>query len=137
VTDQLCLTLDSSLAEVATLAKAIERFAATHALPLETWSAINLALEELVTNIILHGYQGQPGRVIRVEIMLRPGVLELSVEDSASPFNPLLAPEPDLTLPLHQRVPGGLGVHLVRKMMDHLEYQSSVGKNKLSMIKRF
>jgi serine/threonine-protein kinase RsbW len=64
-------------------------------------------------------------------------VVQLCVEDSAPPFNPLLAPEPDLTLPLDQRVPGGLGVHLVRKMMDHLAYQRAGGKNKLSMLKRF
>ena len=137
MTDRLYLTLDSSLAEVATLAEAMESFANRHALPVATKSAINLALEEIVTNIILHGYQGQPGQAIGVEIMFRPGVVQVCVEDSAPPFNPLLAPKPDLTLPLEERKPGGLGLHLVRNVMDGLEYQRAGGKNRLSMVKRF
>jgi anti-sigma regulatory factor (Ser/Thr protein kinase) len=136
MTDRLSLTLDSSLAEVAVLAEALERFGTKHALALETRSTVNVVLEELVTNIIKYGYQGQPGQAIYVEIALRPGVLVLSVEDNAPPFNPLLAPEPDLKVPLHQRKPGGVGLHLVRKLMDHLDYQRTGGKNKLSMIKR-
>lgn len=58
------------------------------------------------------------------------------VEDDGRPFNPLEAPEPDLAAPVEERKVGGLGIHLIRNMMDHLEYRRLQGTNLLVMKKK-
>ena len=67
---------------------------------------------------------------------VRAGEVLLCVEDSGPPFNPLQAPPPDLTLPMTERQPGGLGIHLVKQMMDRLDYGRAGAKNRLTLRKR-
>ena len=134
--DRLSVTLQSSLAEIPRLSEAIASFAARNELSVDALTAANLVLEEVVTNIIVHGLKGREGETIAVKLALEPEMLVLTSEDSAPPFNPLLAPEPDLTKPLDERRPGGLGIHLLRRMMDRLEYRRADGKNQLTMWKR-
>jgi len=135
VNDRLRVTLRSTLSDVARLGRAVEEFTAKHGLPAATCVAVNLALEEVVTNVVVHGYQCRDDQTISVELSLLPGVLVMSVEDGAVPFNPLGVPEPDLAVSLDQRQPGGLGMHLVRQMTDRLEYEHRDGKNRLVMTK--
>ena len=66
---------------------------------------------------------------------MQPEEVRVDVEDDGQPFNPLAAPEADTTKPLEERTIGGLGIHLVRKLMDGLEYQRQEGKNLLLMKK--
>jgi anti-anti-sigma factor len=134
--DELRLLLTSSPEAIPALSSAFAAFAARHNLSLRTRSAFNLALEEVVTNAIVHGYRGEQGRPIVVEVAVRAGELVAYVEDQAPPFNPLQAPEPDLSLPLEERQPGGVGVLLVRKLMDRLEYTNTDGRNRLVITKR-
>jgi serine/threonine-protein kinase RsbW len=132
----LHLHLKSSPEAVPALSSAFAAFAAELGLSLRTRSAVNLALEEVVTNVIVHGYQGREGMPIEVEVKVRLGELVACVEDQAPPFDPVCAPEPDLSLPLEQRQPGGVGIHLVRNMMDRLEYTRADGRNRLVITKR-
>lgn len=60
----------------------------------------------------------------------------LYIEDDGVPYNPLERPDPDITLPAELRKEGGLGIYLVKKLMDHAEYGHSVGKNKLRLVKK-
>jgi serine/threonine-protein kinase RsbW len=64
------------------------------------------------------------------------GELKAEVEDDGQPFNPLEAPEVDTTKPLEERTIGGLGIHLVRKLMDGLDYQRQGDRNLLTMKKK-
>jgi len=70
-----------------------------------------------------------------VKLTLGSGEITIEVEDDGQPFNPLEAPEPDTTKSLEDRLVGGLGVYLVRKLMDGLEYRRHEGKNLLVMKK--
>ena len=81
-----------------------------------------LAAEELLTNIATHAYGGQPGREARVEIRLLPEEIQIRFEDAGPPFNPLEQPAPDLEAPLATRPVGGLGILLVRQLVDRWEY---------------
>ena len=84
--------------------------------------AVELALEELFTNIVRHGRQGEAP--VRIDIGPIAGGVEVSlVESEADPFDPTRAPEVDTSLPLERRRPGGLGIHLVRKVVDSIEYR--------------
>jgi serine/threonine-protein kinase RsbW len=133
---QTSIQLKNDLAELERLSQAIADFAAGSGLPAKFLFDINLALEEIVTNVISYGYEDDREHAITVRFLLEQEELTAEVEDDARPFNPLDAPEPDLDRPLEERPIGGLGIHLVRKVMDRLEYRRQDGKNILIMKKR-
>jgi anti-sigma regulatory factor (Ser/Thr protein kinase) len=123
-------------AEVARLATLAEEFAAGHDIPVDDAMTINLVLDELVLNIIRHGYDDDAEHEIQVTLTFDDPDLTIRVEDDARPFNPLEAPPPDLDLPLEERPIGGLGIHIVRTVMDAVEYQRAGTHNVLTMRKR-
>jgi serine/threonine-protein kinase RsbW len=135
VTDTVELRLANDLAGLAGLAERVEGFGAAQGLSANVVNALNVVLDEAVSNAINHGYDAG----VRGEIAVRlrragDGVL-LEVEDDGRPFDPLQTPPPDLTLPLEQRPIGGLGVHLIRNLMDEVSYARVGGRNVLKMVK--
>jgi serine/threonine-protein kinase RsbW len=122
-------------AEIQRLAELAERFGADNGLSDEEVMAINLALDEVVANIIEYGFDDAARHDIHVMLALDGGALTIEVDDDARPFDPLAAPGPDLTLPLEDRPVGGLGIHIVRSVMDAVEYQRRDGRNVLTMRK--
>lgn len=95
-----------------------------------------LALEELVTNCIKYGYSDEDEHVIRVRIELTPGGMTVLVEDDGRPFNPLVQAEPDTNLPIEERPIGGMGLHLLRKLSDRMEYAWKDGRNRVTLHKK-
>ncbi len=91
----------------------------------------NLALEELGTNILKYGYDDTAVHEILLRVDLEPTTLRLMLEDDGQPFNPLHHPEPDVRLRAEDRVPGGLGIHLVRKLADGMDYRRCEGRNRV------
>ena len=88
----------------------------------------NLCLEELITNTILYGLKGAADRFIHVQISLSDEWLEILLKDDAPRFDPFLqAPKPVLDLDINDRPVGGLGVHLVKQVMDevHADYDGT------------
>lgn len=130
------LVIDNRVAELERLMQGLAAFARAQAIPDETVTQVTLALDEIVTNVIEHGYEGTEPRPIAVRLSLADGKLTVEVEDEGRAFNPLEAPEPDVSLPLEERPIGGLGILLARHMMDSLEYARTRGKNVLMMEKR-
>lgn len=128
--------LTSSDAELPSLAEGMESFALAHDLAPRLALELQVVLDEIIVNITRHGYHGEAGRPIAVELKLDPGLLTIHVEDEASPFNPLKLPEPDFTLEVEKRQPGGLGVHLMRKLMDEVSYERAGNRNCLILRKR-
>ena len=131
----MSVTLTSSPAGLESLNRVFREFAELHGLSTPVRNALSLAIEEVIVNVITHGYRGQDGQPIAVEIRVDSAKVVMTVEDSAPVFNPLEAPPPDLTTPLEKRRPGGLGVHLTRKVMDGLHYSRIHGKNRLVLTK--
>ncbi|MCW5940886.1 MAG: ATP-binding protein [Fimbriimonadaceae bacterium] len=82
-----------------------------------------LAVDELVTNVVEHGYRHGPGDVT-IDLDRDRDSLVVKVADQAPVHDPLDAPEPDLTSPLEDRVPGGLGIHLVRTLTDEANHRA-------------
>ena len=108
--------LPAHLEELEKLATAVEE--ALHERPDLAFSA-NLCLDELITNTILHGLQGAQNRLIRVRMNISAQWLEIIIKDDAPQFDPFVqAPAPDLDQDLDERQVGGLGVHLVKTLMD-------------------
>ena len=133
--EELRFTLKNRLAEIARLGERLGEFAAVHQLAPSVLYDLNLALEEAVTNIISHGYSDHREHEILVRIRVESGEVIAEVKDDAPAFNPLTAPDADVTTPLDERTAGGLGIHLMRKLMDEIEYQRLEDGNLLIMKK--
>ena len=134
--DHLELTLANQRSEVARLQDQLEAFARQHGLAARVLHDVQLALEEHLTNILSHGYDDTREHQISVGIQLNAVDLRVEVGDDGHPFNPLEHPAPDLTKPIEERPVGGLGIHMMRKSLDRMEYRRAEGKNILVMSKR-
>ena len=109
MTEPLHLSIDSSLQGLGLAVEQMDTFAANHGLTAETTGQLQLAMEEMVTNVIKYGYAGEPGNRIDLEFALCSDEVVLRVKDSGPAFNPLLVAPPNLDLPPEQKKPGGLG----------------------------
>lgn len=130
-------TLANDLAEISRLADGIETFCAPLDPGPKDLMAVQLAVEEAVTNVINHGYtDGQP-HTFTVELTLEERRLTTVISDDAPAYDPLARPDVDTTRPLEEREIGGLGVHLVKKLMDSAQYERRDGRNVLTLVRTF
>jgi len=97
---------------------------------------LNLVLEEALTNIIFYAYE--PGTVneIRLDVVTYADRLEITLTDSGKPFDPTVSPDPDISLSAEDRPIGGLGIFLIRKLMDTVDYQRKNEHNILTLSKQ-
>lgn len=93
----------------------------------------NLVIEEMGTNILKYGYSDAARHEIILRLEVQPESLVLAIEDDGHEFNPVTAPEPDIDLPPEERDPGGLGIHLIRKLADQMTYERTAGRNRLTV----
>ena len=129
------LILHNDIQQIPQLAEFIETIADEKQLSQSLAMSLNLALEEAVTNVILYAYPKGADGLVDVEAILKEHSLEFIITDSGVPFDPTAAPEADVTLSVDERPVGGLGIYLVRQLMDELRYQRVDDKNVLSMTK--
>ena len=109
---------------------------AKKAVPEATIRKIELASEEAIVNVISHGYAGQKGK-IEIGLKWEPGLVAIIVRDWGPPFDPLAnAPHVDPAAPSEARNAGGLGIYLMRQIMDELTYVRENNANLLTMIKK-
>lgn len=100
--------------------------------------AIDLAVDEACANVIDHAYGGIQQGEIRILLDLNESGLRITIQDDGVPFDPACVAEPDLTSPLETRCERGLGVFLMRKVMDEAFYDFSCpGVNQLTLVKHF
>lgn len=121
--------------EFARIVDAVDRFAAEHHLAPDIVGDIQVALDEVLTNIVDYGYTDDAEHEIRVCLRRDEDVLEATVEDDGVPFNPLESAEPDTRAPLHERRIGGIGLHFVRNLMIEVSYKRVGGYNRLVLRK--
>ena len=124
------LVMRNDIQQIPTLAEWIE----TIGLPQELNMPINLALEEAVSNVMLYAYPGKSGQVL-VECT-KSDKLVFTITDSGVPFDPTQQEDPDVTQSADERPIGGLGIFLVRQIMDEIEYKREENKNILILAKQ-
>jgi len=128
------LILRSQMSELAQVPTWIERLAVRDSIPNDTQFAIDLCLEEVLSNIVRHGYAGNPDHTIIIQYAKLPdNSINFVIEDEAPPFNPLEAKEPEAAPSLEELQPGGQGIHLVRQFAQSLKYESKSNGNRLSI----
>ena len=127
------LTLRSRISELSRAYAWVERLASQHGIPEATQFAMNLCLEEVLSNIMRHGYRGRSDRTIKVRFT-NPGkgYFVFVVEDEAPHFNPLNVPEPPPITSVKDLPVGGRGVSLLRHYSQTLEYQATPAGNRLT-----
>jgi len=109
-------------------------FAEERGLPAAIRRGVSVALDELLANTIAYGGAAR----IVVDVTLHPNRLSVMLIDDGSPFDPFNqeAPPPDTALPVEERKIGGLGIHLIRKMMDDVRYERRADRNVVVLTKR-
>jgi anti-sigma regulatory factor (Ser/Thr protein kinase) len=135
MTTRLELILANRPSEIARLQDQLEALGGKLGLPVKTLHETQLAVEEHLTNILKYGFADEGEHQIRVQVLAGPTELRIAVEDDGRPFDPLKHSPPDLSQPLDKRPVGGLGIHMMRKSMDQIEYRRADGKNVLTMTK--
>lgn len=134
--DNLSLKLESSLEALGQIERAVEEFGAEHEWPAELLFHVQLTLDELATNVINHGY-GESGYSFQITVKSKPEAVQIELVDEARPFDPLKnAPHPAIDAGVQERKVGGLGVYIVKELMDELEYRRENGKNCLTLVKK-
>jgi len=133
---KVTLDLKNELSELAKLNHSLTDFVQRHSLPEAVLFDMKLALEEIITNAISHNFTNELEHRITVRIALEQHVLRAEVEDDGPAFNPLEMPTPDTTQPLEERAVGGLGIYLVRTLMDEVAYRRQNGSNVLALTKK-
>ena len=136
MTAELVLSLKNDPAETERLTARVTEFGARHALPDRIVSHVNLALDEAITNIVFYAYDDADDHEIGVRISLAQGMLTAELVDDGRAFDPLQVAAPDLAAPLEERAIGGLGVHLMRHLVDDIQYRRDGGRNHLIFTKR-
>ena len=127
--------LKNDLSELETLFKHLNKFGQATGLSEACVTDINICLDELFTNIVSYGYGDDLEHIVRFAMNLDDHMLTLKIEDDGIPFNPLEKKEPEVPADLLDVRIGGLGIHIVRKLMDDIRYDREQGKNKLTMKK--
>jgi serine/threonine-protein kinase RsbW len=122
-------------AQLPVLTGFLQGFWAAQELPVAQALTFELALEELFVNVVMHGsHAAQPARV-QVTLALAGKCLTMTVQDDGPAFDPTALAEPDVTAGLAERPIGGLGVFLIREMMDEVSYERVGTFNRLRMSK--
>lgn len=115
---------------------AFAEFAETHTLPEGARRSLNVALDELLANELSHGRVGRDACSIVVEVELDQERLIVTLTDDGPPFDPFSQNAPDTTLSVEDRPIGGLGLHLVRELMDEFSYERRDGHNVVVLVKQ-
>ena len=131
---KLELTVPNRLSENSRVQKHFDTFAEDYGIPEKVRLKMNVVFDELLTNIISYAYQDNKEHDIGIKVELSADRLKVSMVDDGVPFNPLGVETPDTELPLEERKIGGLGIHLVRKMMDKVSYRRRIHKNVITVV---
>ncbi len=133
----LSTKFDVNLDETGRLNQMVRHFGKENGMSEKTVFVINLSLDELVTNIVVHAGSRDPkAREIFLRMSINNAEVRVEIEDDGSAFNPLDIPTPNLATPLQDRDPGGLGIHLARSLMDGIRYNRVGRRNVLTLTKR-
>jgi anti-sigma regulatory factor (Ser/Thr protein kinase) len=133
---ELKLQLKNDLCELARASDELHAFLSGREIPPDAVYALDLAFEELVSNIIKYAYDDRDEHVIDAGVRVTDDSLALEIRDDGRAFDPFGSPEPDLSIPACDRPIGGLGIHLVRNLLDRCEYRRSGGSNVVRIEKR-
>ncbi len=129
------LVIRNEIAQLAILSEAMERIGAEHGLAQKQLIQLQVALDEMVSNVIKYAWSDGGSHDIRVRITVSRGQVAIEIADDGRPFDPLGAPPPPPHGPRQRPRPGGVGIHMLKQFMEKVEYARIGGHNCLTMTK--
>jgi len=134
VTHQSRFRISAAQRELPSVTANVEAFCTAHDIPAATSNLMNLALDEVLSNIVKYAYDASNNGPIDVELAYSGRRFTVTVEDAGRPFDPLTFKGPVNNGPLNSRNPGGLGILFVKRLMDSTLYKRSGGRNRLTLV---
>jgi serine phosphatase RsbU (regulator of sigma subunit)/anti-sigma regulatory factor (Ser/Thr protein kinase) len=135
-TDTIRLSIGNALGEVSKVIDALQNELSRRRLPPPLIHVAETVADELLSNVIRHGYRDDQYHTIEIAIAVREDELTLQVSDDGIPFDPCGRPAPDLSRPIEERPVGGLGIHLVRELAADCHYARVDGRNQVTVTLR-
>jgi len=133
--EKLFIRIKNQISEITRVSLLFNNFITEHQIPRNIGNALDLALDEILNNIINYGFENETDHKIEISINLLDDQFIVTVEDDGRKFNPLDVPEADTESSIGERPVGGLGIHLVRNLMDDVYYRFENNKNCITLKK--
>ena len=130
------IILANDISEITRLYEFIEEIGNDFSLSPDIVFNLNLVLEEAVVNVINYAYPKEEHQYIYLSASMKDGSIVLVLTDTGKEFDPTAAPEADITLSADERQIGGLGIFLIRQIMNEVKYERIEGKNVLTLEKK-
>jgi anti-sigma regulatory factor (Ser/Thr protein kinase) len=132
---QHTLILANQLGELETIRASLDSLVKAWGIPASMEFSLNLALEEAFTNVVNYAFDDGKEHKIELGFKKQEGNLVITITDDGQPYDPTQTPEPDTGLDVRERPIGGLGIFLVKKFMDKVEYRRIDNRNQLILTK--
>lgn len=129
--------IENDLSEIAKVDEMLDEFAEQFGIPPAIAATFHVIFDDLLNNVISFGFNDGQRHFIDISLESTANSLIVSIADDGMPFNPLDETAPDTKLSIEDRQIGGLGIHLVIKLVDDVRYQRTADKNVLTLTKSF
>lgn len=129
------LTLTNKISELGKIRDSLEHLGEAWGIDPQTCMSVNLALEEAFTNVVNYAFETSAPQEVIIDMQKTEAQIIITITDEGRPYDPTKSPEPDISLPAEERPVGGLGIFLIRKIMDEVIYERNENKNQLTLIK--
>ena len=133
---EISVEIGNDISEIPKVGEAFDRFSEESGLAPAIVQTFHIIFDDLLNNIITHGYLDDERHLIEINIELSGKQLSVTITDDGVPFDPLGQRAPDTSLSIDEREIGGLGIHLVKSMADECSYQRKMDRNVLCLMKR-
>jgi PAS domain S-box-containing protein len=135
VSDSISFTIINKIEEINTATEQFEKFCEKNGISFSVTQKINVVFDELLINIIMYGHKDELDHEIEIDVELKGNRLVVIITDDGIPFNPFSQSSPDTKLSFEERKIGGLGIHIVKNLMDEYTYKRNVNKNIITLVK--
>jgi anti-sigma regulatory factor (Ser/Thr protein kinase) len=133
--DYFVSEIKNNIPAIADCREEILKYGRKNKLSKECLFGLVLAIDELLMNIVLYGFNDNESHIIFLEIRIEDNNIYVQIVDDGIPFDPQCAPKPDINSPVEFRTPGGLGIFLAKNYVDSIDYVFADGKNRLKLHK--
>jgi sigma-B regulation protein RsbU (phosphoserine phosphatase) len=132
---ELHITIKNRFEDIGIVEEKFTGFAEENDLPDSIRQSTSVVLDEMMNNIISYAYQGETEKDIEINFEISGKRLVVTIRDSGIPFNPFARETPDVSESIEEREIGGLGIHIVRSLMDEYSYHRQINKNVVTLVK--
>ena len=136
MSDRSEMTVEATLENIPAVTAFVDERLETLDCPMKAQMQIDVAIDELFSNIALYAYDPSGPATVRVDVDRDPLAVRITFIDHGKPYDPLAKADPDVTLSAEDRPIGGLGIFMVKKSMDDVRYEYRDGQNILTVEKR-